>query len=298
MLAARSDYSPFGQPHLSMKSSAKVKAVSEISHKHPRYTSMFVQLGRSRLLGNGTKIWQGFSRSLLVLLPATLFACTSPNIAQQPETAPSTEQVESAAIAKSSQAKSNQEEPYSLLIHRADKRLEVLNSQGKPVYQAPVGIGQGGLKEKQDMADLVTPTGQMTVDLILYKKSTYNQIVSQNVERFSKNPEFRPLVDQPQGLVQLFKNMNRIDFDGNGGPDKAYGDGYIGLTSETVITGPKMSKFEQTPYWFSIALHGTPDPKNIGQANSGGCVHLGSGTLQQLIENGWVRLGTVVKITD
>jgi hypothetical protein len=229
----------------------------------------------------------------------TLFACTSPNVAQQPETVtsrepkPSTEKVESAAIAQN-----NQEEPYSILIHRADKRLEVLNSQGTPVYQAAIGIGQGGLKEKQDMADLVTPTGQMTVDLILYKKSAYNQIVSQNVERFAKNPEYRPLVGQPQGLGQLFNNMNRIDFDGNGSPDKAYGDGYIGLTSETVITGPKMSTFEQTPYWFSIALHGTPDPQNIGQANSGGCVHLASDTLQQLIENGWVRLGTVVKITD
>ncbi len=234
-----------------------------------------------------------------MLLPMALFACTSPNIAQQPEIVtatepkPAAEPVERAAIAKN-----NQEEPYSILIHRADKRLEVLNSQGTPIYQTAVGIGQGGLKEKRDMADFVTPTGQMTVDLILYKKSAHNQIASQNVERFAKNPQFRPLVGQPQGLVQLFNNMNRIDFDGNGSSDKAYGDGYIGLTSETVITGPKMSTFEQTPYWFSIALHGTPDPQNIGQANSGGCVHLSSETLRQLIENGWVRLGTVVKITD
>lgn len=260
---------------------------------------LLVLLGCSHLLSNGTKVWQAFSRGMLVLLPMTLFACTSPNVAEQLETVtsrepkPSTEKTESAAIAQN-----NQEEPYSILIHRADKRLEVLNSQGTPVYQAAIGIGQGGLKEKQDMADLVTPTGQMTVDLILYKKSAYNQIVSQNVERFAKNPEYRPLVGQLQGLGQLFNNMNRIDFDGNGSPDKAYGDGYIGLTSETVITGPKMSTFEQTPYWFSIALHGTPDPQNIGQANSGGCVHLASDTLQQLIENGWVRLGTVVKITD
>ncbi|MBD2120932.1 L,D-transpeptidase [Trichocoleus sp. FACHB-262] len=237
----------------------------------------------------------------MVLLPVVLFACTAPRAEQpqRPETSTAVATKQPVELVENSSIVSNkQKETYSLVIHRSDKRLEVLNSQGDRLYEAPIGIGQGGLKEKQDMADLVTPTGEMTVDLILYKKSAYNQIASQNVQRFAQNPQFRPLVSQPQGLVQLFQNMSRLDFDGNGSPDKAYGDGYIGLASETTITGPKMSTFASTPYWFSIALHGTPNLKNIGQANSGGCVHLAPDTLKQLIEQKWVQLGTAVKIVD
>lgn len=258
-----------------------------------------VKSGFTQLLRNRSKTFRWVSRAVAVLLPVALFACTASETAQHQEGVtlthpkPSTEVVEQASVASNSQ-----EEAYTILIHRKDKRLEVLNRQGDRLYQAAVGIGQGGLKEKQDMADLVTPTGEMTVDLILYKNPAYNQIASQNVERFAKAPEFRPLVSQPQGLVQLFENMNRLDFDGNGSPDKAYGDGYIGLASETVITGPKMSTFAATPYWFSIALHGTPDLQNIGQANSGGCVHLAPKTLEQLIEQRWVKLGTTIKIVN
>jgi L,D-peptidoglycan transpeptidase YkuD (ErfK/YbiS/YcfS/YnhG family) len=194
--------------------------------------------------------------------------------------------------------KSTEKESYSLLIHRADKRLEILNNQGIPLDKTTIGIGKGGLKEKQDMADSVTPVGEMTVDLILYKKPEYDQIAKNNLERFAKDAQYRTLVTHQQGLAQLFNNMNQLDFDGNGSPDRAYGDGYIGLTSTTTITGPKMSTFAGTPYWFSIALHGTPQPENIGQANSGGCVHIDSNTLQQLIEKGWVKLGTKVTIVD
>lgn len=264
----------------------------------PRSTPRF---GPSQLLGQ-TKAARVFASSW-VLLPMVLSACTASTRVQPPEmtAAPPISEAppSSEAVAKTPLATQSQPiEKYSLLIHRREKRLEVLNRRGDRLYQASIGIGQGGLKEKQDMADLVTPTGEMTVDLILYKKPAYNQIANQNVQRFSPSPQFRPLVSQPQGLVQLFQNMNGLDFDGNGSPDQAYGDGYIGLTSATTITGPKLSTFAATPYWFSIALHGTPDPRNIGQANSGGCVHLAPETLKQLIEHRWVQLGTAVKIVD
>ncbi len=201
-------------------------------------------------------------------------------------------------VRSASELKPSQKESYSLLIHRTDKRLELLDLQGVPLWNTVIGIGRGGLKEKKDMADLITPTGEMTVDLILYRKPEYNRIARNNVERFSKNAEFRDFVIHQQGLAQLFNNMSSLDFDGNGSPDRAYGDGYIGFTSSTTITGPKMSTFQGTPYWFSIAIHGTPHPENIGQANSGGCVHIDSKSLQQMIENGWVKLGTKVKIVD
>lgn len=258
-----------------------------------------VRLGLSQLFNREPQASRAFSISVVMLLPVALLACTASKTVQPQKATTAVAAKHPVALVETPATVSDKQgEVYSLLIHRSDKRLEVLNSQGDRLYQAPIGIGQGGLKEKQDMADLVTPTGEMTVDLILYKKSAYNQIANQNVERFAQNPQFRSLVSQPQGLVQLFHNMNHLDFDGNGSPDKAYGDGYIGLTSETTVTGPKMSTFAATPYWFSIALHGTPDPQNIGQANSGGCVHLAPDTLKQLIEQGWVRLGTVVKVVD
>ncbi len=201
-------------------------------------------------------------------------------------------------VAKDAKLQTTQAQSYSILIHRADKRLEVFDGQGVRLWNTPIGIGAGGLKEKKNMADLITPTGNLTVDLILYKKPEYNKIAKNNIERFASNTLFRNFVTDPQGLAKLYKNMISLDFDGNGSPDRAYGDGYIGLTSNTVITGPKMSTFQGKPYWFSIALHGTPQPKNIGQANSGGCVHLDTKSLQQLIEKGWIKLGTSVKIID
>ncbi len=237
---------------------------------------------------------------LVAVLPIALCACTSSDsavltpknvIEAKPQSSPP-------SVNNAHKLNSIQEERYSLLIHRVDKRLEVLNNQSVPIYKATIGIGQGGLKDKQNMNDFVTPTGGMSVDLILYKKSEYNQIAQHNVKRFIKVTQYRNLVNPQQGLAQLFKNMNYLDFDGNGSPDRAYGNGYIGLTSTTSITGPKMSTFQGTPYWFSIALHGTPNPENIGQANSGGCIHLDSNTLQQLIEKGWVKLGTKVTIVD
>jgi hypothetical protein len=237
---------------------------------------------------------------LVAVLPIALCACTSSDSAVLTPKKVTEAKAQSSPASVNNVNKLNtlQEERYSLLIHRADKRLEVINDQSVPIYNATIGIGKGGLKDKQNMNDFVTPTGEMSVDLILYKKSEYNQISQNNVKRFIKVTQYSNLVSPPQGLAQLFKNMNYLDFDGNSSSDRAYGNGYIGLTSTTSITGPKMSTFQGTPYWFSIALHGTPNPENIGQANSGGCIHLDSNTLQQLIEKGWVKLGTKVTIVD
>ncbi len=238
----------------------------------------------------------------IAVIPVALFACSYSNSFVENRgtvidvnTKPNLSET---LVRNASALKPSQEESYSLLIHRTDKRLELLDRQGVRLWSTVIGIGRGGLKEKKDMADLITPTGEMTVDLILYRKPEYNRIARDNVDTFSKNAEFRYFVTNQQGLAQLFNNMSSLDFDGNGSPDRAYGNGYIGLTSSTTITGPKMSKFQGTPYWFSIAIHGTPFLENIGQANSGGCVHIDSKSLQQLIENGWVKLGTKVKIVD
>jgi lipoprotein-anchoring transpeptidase ErfK/SrfK len=54
-----------------------------------------------------------------------------------------------------------------------------------------------------------------------------------------------------------------------------------------------------TPYWFSIALHGTPnESSDIGKANSGGCIHVEQNVLKKLVEEGAIEIGTRVIITD
>ncbi|HEY9693973.1 MAG TPA: L,D-transpeptidase [Oculatellaceae cyanobacterium] len=238
--------------------------------------------------------------SLISAMPIALSACfySNDNTQNKENIIDANTLLNPTFVRKDVKTSSTQNQSYSILIHRADKRLEVFDSQGVRLWNTAIGIGAGGLKEKKNMADLITPTGNLTVDLILYKKPEYNKIARNNVERFAKNALFSDFVTEQQGLAKLYKNMISLDFDGNGSPDRAYGDGYIGLTSNTVITGPKMSTFQGKPYWFSIALHGTPQPKNIGQANSGGCVHLDSTSLQQLIEKGWIKLGTSVKIIN
>lgn len=151
---------------------------------------------------------------------------------------------------------------YHLHIDRAHKQLYVLNADDAVVWQAPCGIGRGGLRVKKSMADAVTPTGEFVVDIILDEKSA------------------------------LFQNMNRIF-------NHAYGSAYIGLDSKTAITGPKLIPYRDgTQYWFSIALHGTPDPANIGQAKSGGCIHLSAESLAHLLGDGIVKIGTRVTIAD
>jgi hypothetical protein len=133
------------------------------------------------------------------------------------------------------------------------------------------------------MADNVTPTGEFMVDIILNHKPEFNQ----SLHPTSVN------------LAQLLHNMDNMDFNHDGRPDRAYGNAYIGLDSKTAITGPKLTRYRDgTPYWFSIALHGTPDPATIGNAASGGCIHLSADTLAHLIEAGIVKIGTRVTISD
>ena len=241
-----------------------------------------------------------FSTFLIsALLGATLTGCHSTAELVTTSDSPSRQDVELIPSLEDQSVEPKSEGPFSVLINRQHKQLMVLDKNGQVVVEAPVGIGKGGLSVKTSMSDLVTPTGTMVVDLILYQEPQYNRVEPGASERFSSPSEFGEFFSGSGGLLRLFATMNSIDFDQNGMPDRAYGSGYIGLTSSSVITGPKMRFFQGTPYWFSIAIHGTPhEEKNIGQANSGGCVHVRSDTLSKLIEGGLVQIGTEVTITD
>ncbi|MCU0534329.1 MAG: L,D-transpeptidase family protein [Hydrococcus sp. Prado102] len=212
------------------------------------------------------------------------------------------------AMKTSNPSKSSLEKntPFTIKIDRVVQQMQVIDPNGAEVIKTPIGIGRGGLKSKRDMMDYVTPTGEFVVDLILYQQESFNRVSPQLHDRYL-NSEFRELFAKPQGLKELFHNMNSLDFDGNRTPDRSYGIAYIGLnatSTNSVVTGPKMRYAswqggENTPYWFSIALHGTPEEKtDIGAANSGGCIHVPQQVLKKLVEEGIVKIGTPVIISD
>jgi hypothetical protein len=185
-----------------------------------------------------------------------------------------------------------------LWVDRMARVAYVLSDSGTVLEQTAAGIGRGGLGEKSSMADRISPTGHFTVDLILTRSGSHNAVMADVVQRFSSEPAYAALLSTPAGLSQLFENMSRLDFDGDGAPDRAYGDGYIGLRSSEAVTGPKMRRYRGTPYWYAIALHGTPDPSSLGEARSGGCVHLPASLLEQLVTGDHIQLGTEVIIAD
>ena len=180
-----------------------------------------------------------------------------------------------------------------LHIDRTGRTLTLIDD-GTVLQTAPVGIGRGGLGEKTTMSDFITPTGTFTVDLILTPAG--GAVAPEVVKKFSSIPEYASILND---LPTLFSNMSRIDFDGDGSPDSAYGSAYIGLTSDTAVTGPKLRRYRDgTIYWYSIALHGTPALESLGAAQSGGCIHLSESRLAALIADDAVAIGSSVIISD
>lgn len=144
------------------------------------------------------------------------------------------------------------------------------------------------------MDDLITPTGRFLVDIILCNDPHKCAIAPELRHRYARRG-----IDLGRGakLQALFATMNDLDFDGDGKPDRAYGTAYIGLNGPG--SGPKLSQFKGRTYWYSIALHGTPDEKrNLGRMNSGGCVHLGGNILNQILAKNTVAIGSTVVISD
>jgi len=183
-------------------------------------------------------------------------------------------------------------------VDRTGRQVYLFDEAGRMVQQAAVGVGRGGTGTKTTMSDRITPTGTFTVDLVLTERGDRNAIAPHLRARWSSDATYGPFVDEPDGLARLYRNMSSLDFDGNGQPDQAYGVAYVGLDSAGAVTGPKMRMYRGTPYWYSIALHGTPDPANLGEARSGGCVHVGSELLLQLVDSGVLAVGQTVVIAD
>ena len=194
-----------------------------------------------------------------------------------------------------------QSELNRVVIKLKERSLTIFSSKdGKTLLKTKIGIGRGcnanASAIKRSMEDCITPTGNFSVDIILADatKSSNSAALQQ---KYKNDLRAMKYLGSKTGLARLFANMNSIDFNGDGNADTAYGAGYLGLDSKDAITGPKFSQFKGTDYWFSIALHGTPDEKrNIGQAHSGGCVQLPGAALDRALKDRLIQIGTPVNI--
>lgn len=182
------------------------------------------------------------------------------------------------------------------LVRRKEHILCIYDQSGKKILETPVGIGRGGIAEKKSMDDCITPAGDFVVDIVLYQNDIFDDVDVRVKERYKGDSRSR-LLNSRGGLNKLFQKMNSLDFNSDGKADTAYGVAYLGLNSEKGLSGPKLSKFKNTDYWFSIAIHGTPDEvANISKSSSGGCIQVPAQALGKIVESRMLKVGSRVRI--
>ncbi|MFO7628787.1 MAG: L,D-transpeptidase family protein [Prochlorococcaceae cyanobacterium] len=93
----------------------------------------------------------------------------------------------------------------------------------------------------------------------------------------------------------LFKNMNAIDFSGDGETGE-YGIGYVSLAPLSSVKQPfAFNTYNGKFRWYSFAIHGSNNDQRIGQQVTGGCVNVAEPVLQTLLDA--VKLGQEVVIS-
>jgi len=90
----------------------------------------------------------------------------------------------------------------------------------------------------------------------------------------------------------LFKNMNAIDFKGDGEVGE-YGIGYISLAPIDSVKQPfKFNVYDGKFRWYSFAIHGSNNEARIGEKVTGGCLNVKAPILKTLLNT--VQLGDEV----
>ena len=93
----------------------------------------------------------------------------------------------------------------------------------------------------------------------------------------------------------LFRNMNAIDFSGDGETGE-YGIGYVSLAPVHSVEQPfAFNTYDGRFRWYSFAIHGSNDDRRIGQQVTGGCVNVAEPALRTLLSA--VKLGDEVVIS-
>ena len=130
-----------------------------------------------------------------------------------------------------------------------------------------------------------TPLGRFKVNAILTQT------------RFEMEPALIAQSGKTEAELRstLFKNMNSIDFSGDGEAGE-YGIGYVSLAPVNSVKQPfAFNRYDGTFRWYSFALHGSNNDQRIGQKVTGGCINLAQPALQTVLNT--VKLGDEVVIT-
>lgn len=148
-----------------------------------------------------------------------------------------------------------------------------------------VGFGRKGVTCKGSrFEEGYTPLGRFRVNAIL------------SADRFVMEPALIARSGKTEAELRrsLFKNMNAIDFNGDGERGE-YGVGYISLEPLNSVKQPfAFNTYDGKFRWYSFAIHGSNNEGRIGQRETGGCVNVAQPVLQTLLSS--VQLGDEVVI--
>ena len=149
-----------------------------------------------------------------------------------------------------------------------------------------VGYGRNGVTcAGTRFEEGYTPLGRFKVNAILSK------------DQFVMDPKLVKQSGKSEAELKatLFKNMNAIDFSGDGEVGE-YGIGYISLEPIDSVEQPfKFNVYDGKFRWYSFAIHGSNNEQRIGKKVTGGCLNVNEPVLKQLL--GTVKLGDEVVVT-
>jgi hypothetical protein len=159
-------------------------------------------------------------------------------------------------------------------------------SRGEDRTIFKVGFGRNGITcAGSRFEEGYTPLGRFRVNAIL------------RGDRFVMDPALIQQSGKSEAELRrmLFRNMNAIDFDGDGEASE-YGIGYVSLAPVDSVKQPfAFNTYDGRFRWYSFAIHGSNNDQRIGQKVTGGCVNVAQPDLKILLSA--VKLGDEVVIS-
>ena len=189
---------------------------------------------------------------------------------------------------KTTKTSSQGEGPIEIKLNQSKPQESkgIAQSDGKEMV-FEVGYGKNGVGcIGSTFQEGVTPLGTFKVNAIMSKGRF--EMDEALVKESGKTKQYL--------ANNLFKNMNSIDFKGDGETGE-YGSGYISLTPVPATPQPfNFNEYDGVYRWYSFAIHGTNDETRIGQRVTGGCINMNNKDLNKLIKN--INLGDEVLVTS
>jgi lipoprotein-anchoring transpeptidase ErfK/SrfK len=189
---------------------------------------------------------------------------------------------------KISKASSQVEGPIEIKLNQSKPQESkgIAQSDGKEMV-FNVGYGKNGVGcIGSTFQEGVTPLGTFKVNAIMSKGRF--EMDEALIKKSGKTKQYL--------ANNLFKNMNSIDFKGDGETGE-YGSGYISLTPVPPTPQPfRFNEYDGIYRWYSFAIHGTNDETRIGQRVTGGCINMSNKDLNKLIKT--INLGDEVLVTS